>query len=69
MYAKCPYCGWVQKVDGPGWVECKSCFRLYRARRKKLKLRTRQDEDQEHERRKRMWGSFIAWKYVMGDGS
>lgn len=68
MYAKCPHCGWVQKVDGPGWVECRSCFRLYRVRRKKLKLRLKDGSDSEGERRKRMWGSHLAWGYVMGNG-
>jgi hypothetical protein len=65
MYAKCPYCGWVQKVDGPGWVECRSCFKLYKARRSELKLRIMEGSGTEDERRKRMWGSHLAWGYVM----
>jgi hypothetical protein len=68
MYSKCPYCGWVQKVDGPGWVECRSCFGLYRFRPRKRKLRLKKYSDSEDERRRRMWGSYLAWRYVIRDG-
>jgi rubredoxin len=68
MWAKCPVCGWTQKTQARKRVECFRCGYIYTLKPKRKLSRIAGYSDTELARRRRMWGSHLAWRYVMGDG-
>jgi Zn ribbon nucleic-acid-binding protein len=66
VWAKCPNCGWTQKIRARKKIECFRCGYTYAPKPKRRRRRMMGHSDTNTARRRRMWGSSLAWGYVMG---
>jgi DNA-directed RNA polymerase subunit RPC12/RpoP len=66
LRVKCPACGWVQNTKSRTYVQCFRCGHRYRVFPRRRRSRVVGTYSPEEARRRRMWGSSLAWRYVMG---
>jgi ribosomal protein S27E len=69
LRVKCPKCGWVQSTRSRTSVQCFKCGYRYAIFPRGKKSRVVGSIDTDRENRRRMWGSHLAWRYVMGRGA
>ena len=63
---KCPNCGWTQVTRAIKKVTCHRCDYVYTIKPKRRFRRVAGYVDEDDRYRRRMWGSHLAWDYVVG---
>jgi len=66
IWVKCPNCGWTQVTRARKTVTCHRCDYVYTVNPKRRLSRFAGYADEDDSHRRRMWGSHLAWDYVVG---